>query len=247
MTRIPAAGEGGAPGGSPRLEPCGEAAWLVILGGEIDPAINRWAHRIAERVRADRAEGGPWELPVASYEAVLVPFDPWSATARQARARLERLLADVPATDAASDQRRPGDEVPAIGPVVELPTRYGGADGPDLAAVAGRLGLSPAALVEAHAAPAYQVYLLGFSPGFAYLGPLPEALRLPRREVPRGRVPAGSVAIAGAQTAVYPSATPGGWHLIGRTDARLWDATREPPALLMPGQLVRFVPLDAGL
>jgi inhibitor of KinA len=247
VTRPGAAGEEVARGGPPRLEPFGEAAWLVILGGGIDPAINRWAHRIAERVRADRAEGGPWELPVASYEAVLVPFDPWSATARQAGVRLERLLADVPPTDPASDRQRPGEGVGAIGPIVELPTHYGGADGPDLDAVAGRLGLSPAALVEAHATPAYQVYLLGFSPGFAYLGPLPEALQLPRREVPRGRVPAGSVAIAGAQTAVYPSATPGGWHLIGRTAARLWDATRDPPALLTPGQLVRFVPFDGGI
>ncbi len=97
--------------------------------------------------------------------------------------------------------------------------------------------------MELHASVTYRVFLLGFVPGFAYLGTLPEALALPRRGSPRSRVPAGSVAIAGRQTAVYPSATPGGWHLIGRTDARMWDVTAESPSLLRPGQRVRFVPL----
>jgi KipI family sensor histidine kinase inhibitor len=96
--------------------------------------------------------------------------------------------------------------------------------------------------MDLHAGTLYRVFLLGFVPGFAYLGTLPERLALPRRAEPRARVPAGSVAIAGRQTAVYPFSTPGGWHLIGRTDDQLWDPARTPPARLRPGQSVRFVP-----
>ncbi|HEX9167224.1 MAG TPA: 5-oxoprolinase subunit PxpB, partial [Gemmatimonadales bacterium] len=118
-----------------------------------------------------------------------------------------------------------------------IPVRY---DGPDLEWVAARTGLNPDEVVRRHSARLYTVYLLGFVPGFAYLGELDPTLVLPRRSTPRQRVPAGSVAIAGAQTAVYPLATPGGWHLIGQTTLRLFDPEREPPALLAAGDTVRF-------
>jgi KipI family sensor histidine kinase inhibitor len=108
--------------------------------------------------------------------------------------------------------------------------------------VAERTSLTPEQVVEAHASVDYACFFLGFTPGFGYLGVLPPELELPRRDEPRTRVPAGSVAIAGRQTAVYPSPTPGGWHLIGHTDAVLWDVHRDPPALLTPGDRVRFVP-----
>jgi KipI family sensor histidine kinase inhibitor len=125
---------------------------------------------------------------------------------------------------------------------LEVPVHYGGADGPDLPEVAERLGLSQGQVVEAHAGPTYRVRMLGFVPGFAYLATLPEVLALPRRAEPRTRVPGGSVAIAARQTAVYPFETPGGWHLIGRTDLSMWDIGRVPPARLAPGDRVRFVP-----
>ncbi len=131
---------------------------------------------------------------------------------------------------------------PAPGPLFEIPVRYGGLDGPDLAEVAERTGRSEAEVVALHAGPEYRVYLVGFVPGFPYLGVLPDELALPRRATPRVQVPAGSVAIAGRQTGIYPSPTPGGWHLIGRTDAPIWDARRDPPALLAPGARVLFVP-----
>lgn len=223
------------------IEPFGERAFLVVLGAGIDPAVNQRAHRLAAALREDRASGGPWEVPVPAYASVLVGFDPGAVRPARARRRLEGLVEQV--------ERIEQEEAEVAGgpaPTVELPTRYGGPDGPDLPFVAERLGLSEGAVIEQHAAATYQVYLLGFSPGFAYLGPLPEALRLARRATPRERVAAGSVAIAGAQTAVYPTATPGGWHLIGRTETRLWDAGRTPPALLGPGQAVRFVPLGRG-
>jgi KipI family sensor histidine kinase inhibitor len=125
------------------------------------------------------------------------------------------------------------------GPVVEIPVTY---DGPDLADVASRTGLSEAEVVEAHAGARYEVAFVGFAPGFGYLRGLPDVLRLPRRSSPRDAVPAGSVAIADAWSAVYPRVTPGGWHLLGRTDEVLFDPERRPPALLAPGVEVRFVP-----
>ena len=180
-----------------------------------------------------------WGAPVAGIASLLVPFDAGVIDPAAARRAIEDLLATgaletaAPASDAVPEP----DHQP-----IELLVRYGGADGPDLEAAAGQLGLSPARLVELHAATTYDVLAVGFQPGFAYLGVLPESLRLPRRETPRTSVPAGSVAIADAMTAVYPFDSPGGWHLIGRTDERLWDPTASPPARLAAGDRVRFAP-----
>lgn len=219
------------------IRPFGDEALLVTLGRAIDPRINRRVHALAERVREDTADGsGPWGTPVPGHASLLVPYDAARATPAQASERLARLLGAAPEGDAGE---------PGRGRLVEIPVRYGGDAGPDLMAVADRTGLTPAQVAEAHASTEYAVFLVGFAPGFAYLGILPSELVLPRREEPRTRVPAGSVAIAGEQTAVYPAVTPGGWHLIGRTDAVMWDAQRHPAALLRPGDRVRFVPLAA--
>jgi KipI family sensor histidine kinase inhibitor len=133
--------------------------------------------------------------------------------------------------------------VPVVGTpaerLVEIDVRY---DGDDLAEVAGRLGLSVDDVVEIHSAAEYRVEFCGFAPGFAYLGGLPESLHLPRRATPRVRVPAGSIAIAAGYSAVYPSASPGGWHLIGSTRAVVWNLDRSPPSSLEPGDAVRFRP-----
>jgi KipI family sensor histidine kinase inhibitor len=131
----------------------------------------------------------------------------------------------------------PGAE--AGGGTVELPVRY---DGADLAAVAAEAGLDTDGLVRAHSGASYVVAFCGFAPGFAYLSGLPAALHGPRLAEPRTAVPAGAVGIAGEFTGVYPRQSPGGWRLLGRTDAVLWDADRDPPALLAPGTRVRFVP-----
>lgn len=125
-----------------------------------------------------------------------------------------------------------------LGRRVEIPVRY---DGPDLADVAAHCGLSTDEVVRRHTAVEYVVYFIGFQPGFAYLGGLDEALHTPRRAEPRVSVPAGSVGIGGAQTGIYPLATPGGWQLIGRTALPLFDPQAEPPTLLAPGDRVRFV------
>lgn len=127
---------------------------------------------------------------------------------------------------------------PADAPAVEIPCRY---DGEDLAEVAARWGVSEPEAARRHAAAEYRVAFCGFAPGFGYLSGLPAELAVPRRSTPRTSVPAGRVALAGTWTGIYPRSSPGGWQLIGRTDAVLWDADREPPALFTPGARVRFV------
>lgn len=125
--------------------------------------------------------------------------------------------------------------------IIDIPVRYGGDAGPDLGALAEHAKMTPRGVAEVHAATVYTVYFLGFQPGFAYLGTLDARLHMPRRAEPRMRVPAGSVAIGGEQTGVYPSASPGGWQLIGRTDMPLFDATRDPASLMQAGDQVRFI------
>ncbi|WP_407435339.1 5-oxoprolinase subunit PxpB [Lelliottia sp.] len=130
---------------------------------------------------------------------------------------------------------------------IEIPVVYGGASGPDLGEVARHAGLSEKQVVELHSANDYVVWFLGFQPGFPYLGGLPEQLATPRRAEPRLQVPAGSVGIGGAQTGIYPLASPGGWQLIGHTSLPLFDSKRDEPVLLRPGDTVRFVPQKEGV
>ena len=163
---------------------------------------------------------------------VLVPFDPDAID--------EAALRAVIAAALAADDDHPRASEPAVH---EIRVAYGGRDGPDLAEVAARTGLDEDEVVRRHAAVDHRVLVVGFVPGFPYLGILPPELDLPRRATPRVRVPAGSVAIAGRQTGIYPFETPGGWHLIGRTDARLWDPSSDRPSRLAPGDRVRLVPV----
>jgi len=215
----------------PRVDRMGDAALLVTLGEDLDLGANAWAHRIAEGLLLDRRTDGGLGRPVPGHASVLVPFDPEACPEDEVR----RLLAEVMAETAASAARPDG-------PLHHIGVSYGGVDGPDLPEVAARTGLSEGEVVRRHAGVEYRVLVLGFVPGFPYLAEVPKILDLPRRPTPRVRVPAGSVAIAGRQTGIYPFATPGGWHLLGRTDAPLWDPRRDPPTLLAPGDRVRFIP-----
>ncbi len=215
----------------PRIDRMGDAALLLTLGDEVAPDVNDLVHRVVAELAAPAAAVGGLGTPVPAYASVLLPFDPDALSEAAARATIRAAL-----------RRALDGPTAAPGRLVEIPVRYGGPDGPDLAEVAERTGRSEADVVALHAGPEYRVFLVGFVPGFPYLGVLPEGLALPRRATPRVRIPAGSVAIAGRQTGVYPFATPGGWHLLGRTDAPVWDARRDPPALFAPGDRVRFVP-----
>lgn len=222
-----------APRGLIRIERFGDAALLVVLGDRVDATVNGRVHRLAARLGVRAAHTGGLGAPVPAYSSVLLPFDPLVLEEAAVRDMIAVAL------DAEDGPSMPVDRAE----VVSVPVRYGGSDGPDLAEVAARTGRTEVDVMRLHAAVEYRVFCVGFVPGFPYLGLVPEELALPRRSTPRLRVPAGSVAIAGRQTGIYPADSPGGWHLIGRTDLPAWDPRREPPALLEPGARVRFVPV----
>jgi KipI family sensor histidine kinase inhibitor len=198
----------------------GEAALLVETG-----TPDR-AQALAASLRADPIAGIEGIVP--GLASVLIEMDPIGPVAIHdaVAARVAGLAPHVPA-----GRRR------------TIPVLY---DGPDLAAVAELTGLSEAEIVERHAATELRVLFDGFAPGFAYLGDLPEELRVPRLATPRTRTPAGSVGIAGAMSGIYPAELPGGWRIIGRTPVTLFDPHRDPPAYLVPGDAVRFEPIDAA-
>ena len=223
-----------AAGADPRLAPLGDGAVTVTLGDRVELALNRRVHRLAAAVAAAGIPGVIDVVP--AYATLSVFYEPLHTSYADVAGALAPLVAALDAS--AADAARETGDADATAPHV-IPVVY---DGPDLAEAAARLGLAPDEVVRRHAGRVYTVYLLGFVPGFAYLGDLDPRLALPRRASPRPRVPPGSVAIASRQTAVYPLATPGGWHLIGRTDVPLLDVARTPPTALAPGQRVRFVP-----
>jgi KipI family sensor histidine kinase inhibitor len=208
------------------IRPSSDRSLLVSLGNQISPELH------GEVVRLLRAFE---ELPRGilnlhpAYSSVLIDFDP----RRLGHAEVEEMVRQriEQAEGAPLDQSCR----------VEIPVRYGGEYGPDLEDVGRHTGLSPAEVIRLHTSADYLVYFLGFSPGFPYLGGLPPELATPRLLAPRKKVPAGSVAIGGSQTGIYPMETSGGWRIIGRTTLRLFDAEASPPALLRAGDHVRFV------
>ena len=201
---------------------------LVRLGQEISLEHHRQVVRLL-RLLQESAIPGVRDLSPA-YSSILIRFHPLELTHAEVEARMRELWPKLESVELPEPKR------------VEIPVSYGGEFGPDIEDVARHCGLSVAEVIALHSGAEYRVYFLGFSPGFAYLGGLAEALATPRLAKPRREVPAGSVGIAGQQTGVYPLATPGGWRLIGRTSLRLFEAGREPMALLEIGDLVRFVP-----
>lgn len=214
--------------GQLHIDTLGESALLVTLGEGISDLVNSQVCSLAGAVRAASIRGVLEVVP--AYSSVLVTFDCDVCTEEELRAQLDVLLL-LHSDGAVADTSR----------TIEVPVRYGGSDGPDLKSVASQHGLSAQEVVGLHTAPLYSVYFLGFMPGFAYMGGLDPRLATPRLATPRVHLPAGSVGIAGDQAGVYPLSSPGGWQIIGRTGLTLWDALRNPPALLTPGDQVRFV------
>jgi inhibitor of KinA len=203
-----------------RTHPLGDAALLAELGTRLDTALNTRAIALAAALKKRRDV----RQAIAGYASVTVHFDPDQTTHDALAAAIKRLAS-----------KRPPMSEP--GRLHRIPVVY---DGPDMETVAATLGLTPAKIAEIHAQPIYRVFLIGFVPGWAYLGPLPEELELPRRHVPRTKVPAGSVAIAGRQSGIYPLSTSGGWHLIGRTSVKLFLPDSDPPCLFRAGDRVKF-------
>lgn len=210
------------------LRPASDSSLLVSFGD----VISLQTHRQVLRLMQAFAEPviGIRNLHPA-FASVLIDFDP----RRRTHEEISELVRDRIAAAA--------EIPPAERPAIEIPVCYGGACGPDLADVARHTALSPEHVIELHASAEYLVYFLGFSPGFPYLGGMPAELSTPRLPAPRKRVPAGSVAIGGAQTGIYPLESPGGWRLIGRTSLALFEPAAEPPARLAIGDRVRFVPV----
>jgi inhibitor of KinA len=210
-----------------RAVPLGDSAITIALGTVRSPELLKMAHAMASALAAE-------ELPevadiVPAYLGVAVFYNSLHASYGELAGKL------LAACERASASRPGADKIREH----EIRVTY---DGADLEQVSLSCGISVDEVIARHSGRRYTVDLLGFVPGFGYLSELDPALQLPRRPQPRPRVPAGSVAIAGAQTAVYPLDTPGGWHLIGRTDETMFDPERDPPALLRAGDIVRFVP-----
>lgn len=214
----------------PRLLPAGDAALLVELGSEISQAVNSRVRALDAAVTRAAIPGAVESIP--AYASLLVEYDPLRLICAELQTRLAELANDM------------ADVVPEPMPIKEVPTIYGGEYGPDLADVAAIHNLTAEQVIAIHSETIYNVYMLGFSPGFGYMGAVPDSIATPRLPTPRTRVPAGSVAIAGQQTGIYPQSTPGGWRILGRTNLKLFDPQREPACFFQPGDRVRFVPVQ---
>ena len=213
------------------LKPLGDSALLVELGDKIDSTVNQRVHALNALLQTKNIAGIVETVP--AYCTLLIHYDPLILTFDQVTHWVRDKLTQVDD----SLNRKPRQ--------LEVPTRYGGASGPDLEAVAVSKGISAADVVRIHSQREYTVYMMGFTPGFPYLGTLDERLIMPRLETPRTLVKAGTVAIAGSQTGIYPLDSPGGWHLIGWTLLKLFDPTRESPFLFAPGDIIKFIPLES--
>ncbi|HET9835102.1 MAG TPA: 5-oxoprolinase subunit PxpB [Rhodanobacteraceae bacterium] len=218
------------------IEALSEDALLLRFGRVMDSRLNAQVHAAAACLREHDLPGVTEIAP--AYASLLLRFDPRVYPGADSFCRAVRSALATLSGQNESD--------PFSGRQIEIPVCYGGAHGPDLGDVAQRAGLDAQRIVERHTAREYTVAMLGFAPGFPYLLGMDRALHTPRRVTPRTRVPAGSVAIGGAQTGIYPRELPGGWMLIGRTPLTLFDAKGDPPCLLAPGDRVRFRAIDAG-
>ena len=212
-----------------RFHLLGESALTVELGDRISPAINTRVHALHAALAAVPLPGLIESAP--AYRSLTLYYDPLTLTVADLESWVREHVESLPA------------HADVVGQSHTIPVAYGGEHGPDLVSVAEETALAPEQVIAEHCRPTYRVYMLGFSPGFPYLGRTSLRLNVKRLATPRTRVPAGSVAIAGRQTGLYPSSTPGGWRLIGRTHWRFFDPMRMPPARLQPGDQVRFCPV----
>jgi KipI family sensor histidine kinase inhibitor len=211
------------------VRPLGDAALIVDFGSRITPEFNQYALALAKAVHGQQWDGVLDIVP--AYTSVSIHVDPLRLPVSALSERLHRLSFDVSA--------------PLCGQTHRIPVLYGGMWGPDLEDIAIFAGLSVADTIRLHYANSYRVYMLGFTPGFPYMGLVPASIAMPRLATPRTLVPAGSVGIAELQTGIYPSATPGGWRIIGRTPVRLYQPEASQPFLISAGDSVQFYPIDA--
>ena len=208
----------------------GDSSVLIVFGDAISTETNQKITSTVQLIREQKIEGIVDMIP--AFVSLLINYNPLVISYDSLRARLEQILRVE--TRAAETIKR----------VYEIPVCYGGQYGPDLESIADHAGLSPEEVVKIHTSRDYLIYMLGFLPGFCYLGGLDERIHTPRLESPRIRIPAGSVGIGGSQTGIYPMDSPGGWQLMGMTPVRTYDPARETPILVQAGEYIRFVEID---
>jgi len=209
----------------PRFRFCGDTGLSVELGDDIDIGINRKVHRLFHKLRLLNMSGIISMNP--TYRSLFICYDPWLCSYQ----RLMMTVSEICKDDSEDLQ----DET-----IIEIPVCYGDEFGPDLEELAAFHGMSADEVIQHHTMPDYQVFLIGFTPGFPYLGGLDAKLYTPRKKTPRQKVPAGSVGIADRQSGIYPIDSPGGWQIIGRTPIKIFDLGRYPIFLISAGNIVRF-------
>lgn len=208
----------------------GDSSLLIVFGDEISPSINRRISAVTRHLKDQDIEGVVDLIP--SYAALLVNYDPQVIPYDDIYSRVE----DIVSLDLSEES--------AARRVVEIPVCYGGEYGPDLQTIADHAGLTQQEVIDIHTSRDYLIYMLGFLPGFCYLGGLDERIHTPRLANPRIRIREGSVGIGGNATGIYPMDSPGGWQLMGLTPVKTYDPAREAPILLNAGEYIRFIPID---
>ena len=221
---------------SVHMYPLGDSAVVVSFGDIISPAINAWVKAFASHLNQLPFKGFTELVP--AYSTVTVFYNPWIVGEDSLESPYDRVILSIQNRLALLNIGKTNPQPP-----VEIPVCYGGIFGPDLEEVARLNNLSPEKVISIHAGSAYLVYMIGFAPGFPYLGGISEKIVTPRKEVPAPVIPAGSVGIAGNQTGIYPIPTPGGWQIIGCTPLTLFNPNHEPPTLLKAGDQVKFKPI----
>ena len=214
------------------IKPVGDKGLLVEFENKVAPEINDKVHSLYDEIKLEDIEGVLECIP--TYRSLLINYDPLEVDFSQLKGSVSQLVRKVEEKDLDSLEHR----------VVILPTVYGGEFGPDLDDVCDINNLTQEEVVDIHSCRKYRVYMMGFTPGFPYLGGMSERISTPRLESPRKTIPAGSVGIGGDQTGVYPIDSPGGWRLIGRTPVDLYNPDENPPVAFKPGDMVEFVPVD---
>ncbi len=215
---------------SPRFRLSGDCALLVEYGEGIDPAVNERVRTAASIIKARSIAGIRAVIP--AYRSLAILYDPLLTDPREIEDTVKGISPESCGLSA---------EEPAL---VKIPVCYGGEFGPDMPVVSAHTGLTEEQIIELHASTEYPIYMMGFTPGFCYLGGMDERLRTPRRATPRPSVPEGSVGIAESQTGMYPVESPGGWQIIGRTPLRLFAPERATPFLYKAGDRIRFYPIE---
>lgn len=208
----------------------GDSSLLIQFDSIIDPAVNARIAATVQLMREQQIEGVVDIIP--AFCSLLINYDPRVISYDEMKTRMEKILS----VEVAAGERRKK--------IYEIPVCYGGEYGPDLNTIAEHAGLTPAEVIDIHTSADYLIYMLGFLPGFTYLGGLDERIHTPRLANPRVRIPAGSVGIGGSQTGIYPMDSPGGWQLMGMTPVKTYDPNREIPILVEAGDYIRFVAVD---